>query len=246
MFLAMDDLEKEWADLAPAFIKRVREGDPVRDGLLDPLMLDACGVIQGQDVLECGCGEGRFCRMLVARGANYVLGLDRSPVMIEAASDMRSGHDEYVVADVQDLSFLENQIFDLGVSYMNQCDLPDFEANTRGVFRVLRSGGMFVIANLHPMRSAVGLWHKAPDGTKQHAILDDYFDEAEQHWTMLGMGLTNFHRSLSTYMNSFINCGFSIEHVVEPTVTDEQLKTHPDLVDELRVPNFIIYVLRKP
>lgn len=242
----MDDLEKEWAELAPAFINRVREGDPVRDGLLDPVMLDACGVVKSKDVLECGCGEGRFCRMLVARGAGYVLGLDLSPAMIEAALEMQSGNDEYRVADVQDLSFLENKNFDLAVSYMNQCDLPDFEANTREVFRVLRSGGRFVIANLHPMRSAVGLWHKAPDGTKQHAILDDYFDEDKRHWTMLGMDLTNFHRSLSTYLNGFINCGFGIEQVIEPTVTDEQLKTHPDLIDELRVPNFIIYVLRKP
>lgn len=242
----MGDLEKEWAELAPAFIQRVREGDPVREGLLDPQMLDACGTVKGQDVVECGCGEGRFCRMLVERGAGHVLGLDLSPAMIEAASEMQSGSDEYRVADVQDLSFLEDKSFDLAVSYMNQCDLPDFEANTREVFRVLRSGGRFVIANLHPMRSAVGLWHKSPDGTKQHAILDDYFDEAERHWTMLGMGLTNFHRSLSTYMNSFINCGFGFEQVIEPTVTDKQLKGHPDLVDELRVPNYIIYVLRKP
>lgn len=242
----VDDLEKEWAELAPAFIQRVREGDPVREGLLDQVMLDACGHIQGQDVLECGCGEGRFCRMLVAGGANSVLGLDLNSTMIEAASEMQSGSDEYRVADVQELSFLQDTSFDLAVSYLNQCDLPDFEANTREVFRVLRSGGRFVIANLHPMRSAVGLWHKAPDGTKLHAILDDYFDEDERHWTMLGMGLTNFHRSLSTYMNAFIECGFIIERIVEPTVTDEQLKGHPDLVDELRVPNFIIYVLRKP
>lgn len=242
----MNDLEKEWADLAPAFIKRVREGDPVRHGLLDSVMFDACGVVQGQNVLECGCGEGRFCRMLVAGGAKHVLGLDLNSTMIEAASEMQSGNDEYRVADVQNLSFLEDQILDLVVSYMNQCDLPDFEANTKEVFRVLRSGGRFVIANLHPMRSAVGLWHKAPDGTKQHAILDDYFDEDERHWTMLGKSLTNFHRSLSTYVNSFIGCGFSLDKIVEPIPTDEQVRAYPDLDDELRVPNFIIYLLRKP
>lgn len=240
-----DDLEHEWAELAPPFIKKVREGDPVRQGLLDPPMLEACGVVEGLEILECGCGEGRFCRMLVARGAHYVLGLDLSEVMIEAAIDAKSDRDEHRVADVQDLSFLEDETFDLAVSYLNQCDLPDFGANNSEVFRVLRNGGRFIVANLHPMRSAVGGWHRAPDGSKQHVILDDYFDEGERHWTMLEKDLTNFHRTLSTYTDSFTGAGFSIERIIEPTVTPEQLKAYPDLDDELRVPNFIIYLLRK-
>ena len=52
-------------------------------------------------------------------------------------------------------------------------------SNNREVFRVLRPGGRFVVANLHPMRSAVGGWHRTVDGKKQHVILDRYFDEGE-------------------------------------------------------------------
>lgn len=240
-----DDLEREWAELAPTWIERVREGDPVREALLDPLMLQACGAVKRLRILECGCGEGRFCRMLVARGAGYVLGLDLSGAMVEAAMDAKSSREEYRIADAQDLSFLEDETFDLAVSYLNQCDLPDLEANNREVFRVLRNGGGFIVANFHPMRSAVGGWHRAPDGSKQHVILDKYFDEGERHWTMLEKDLTNFHRTLSTYTGSFIDAGFIIERIMEPTVTAEQLETYPDLDDELRVPNFIIYVLRK-
>jgi len=33
---------------------------------------------------------------------------------------------------------------------------------------------------------------------------------------------------------------------VEPTVASDQLKVYPDLEDELRVPNFMVYVLQKP
>lgn len=42
------------------------------------------------------------------------------------------------------------------------------------------------------------------------------------------------------------NTGFRITDVVEPTVTVEQLKVYPELDDDLRVPNFIVYVLSKP
>lgn len=81
---------------------------------------------------------------------------------------------------------------------------------------------------------------------KGHVILDRYFDEGERHWKMMGAEFTNFHRSLSTYIRGFLEAGFSIAGIVEPTVTDEQVRRYPELDDELRVPNFIIYILRKP
>jgi len=154
--------------------------------------------------------------------------------------------DAYQVADVQNLGFLEDESFDLAVSYLNHCDLPDFNANTRELFRVLKPGGRFVVANLHPMRSAAGRWHKTPEGAKQHVILDNYFDEGERHWKMMGVEFTNFHRSLSTYVRGFLDAGFTIDDLIEPTVTPEQLALYPELDDELRVPNFIIYMLHKP
>ncbi len=242
-----NDLRREWRELAPAWIKEAREGrNPTRNGLLDAPVLEACGDVEGLKVLDCGCGEGRFCRILAERGAGYVLGLDLCEPMIEAARGLQSGRDEYRLQDVQDLSFLEDESFDLAVSYLNHCDLPDFAANTKEVFRVLKKGGRFIIANLHPMRSATGQWCRSPEGEKLHVTVDHYFAEGERHWKMMGVWFTNFHRSLSTYINTFIKTGYLLEKIVEPTVTSEQLKEYPELEDELRVPNFIIYVLRKP
>lgn len=160
-----DDLKREWRELSAAWIKEAREGmNPTRNGLLDKAMLEACGDVEGLKILDCGCGEGRFCRMLADRGASYMLGLDVCEPMIEAARELQSGSDAYRVADVQDLGFVEDDAFDLAVSYLNQCDLPDLNANNREVFRVLKAGGRFMVANLHPMRSAVGGWHREDDG----------------------------------------------------------------------------------
>ncbi|MEX0775447.1 MAG: class I SAM-dependent methyltransferase [Phycisphaeraceae bacterium] len=241
------ELRREWVELAPAWIREAREGrNPTRTGLLDPPMLEACGDVRGFRALDCGCGEGRFCRMLLQRGAVQVLGLDLCQPMIDAARQLASGHDDYRVADVQNLNFLESQSFDLAVSYLNQCDLPDFVANNREVFRVLKPGGRFVIANLHPMRSAVGQWLKDENGRKRHIILDCYFDQGPRLWKMMRVEFTNFHRTLMTYVDGFLAAGFTLQRIVEPTVTPQQLEQHPDLEDELRVPNFIIYVLGKP
>jgi len=230
------DLNREWLELSPAWIKEAREGrNANRRGLLDRPMLEACGKVAGLRILDCGCGEGRFCRMLAGQGAGYVLGVDLCEPMIEAAKELQSGRDAYRVADVQDLGFIENEAFDLAVSYLNQCDLRDFNANNREVFRVPKPGGRFVVANLLPMRSAVGGWHRNDAGEKQHVILDRYFDEGERRWKMMGVEFANFHRSLSTYVNGFLDAGFALERILEPAVTEEQLKQCPELDDETRV-----------
>ena len=59
------------------------------------------------------------------------------------------------------------------------------------------------------------------------------------------MKLTNFHRTLSTYVREYRKSGFEIDEIVEPTVDGESLERYPELEDELRVPNFIIFVLKK-
>ena len=183
--------------------------------------------------------------MLAERGAQYVLGVDTCEPMIAAARELQSDNDQYMVGDVQNLDFLADQSFDLAISYLNQCDLPDFEANIREVYRVLTQEGRFIVASLHPMRTAEGSWYRAPDGTKLHVILDHYFDEGERHFVMKGVEITNFHRMLSTYIRAFLKAGFVLEDIIEPTAAPEALALYPELDDELRVPNFIIYVLRK-
>ncbi|HPT83454.1 MAG TPA: class I SAM-dependent methyltransferase [Limnochordia bacterium] len=241
-----EHLQREWLELAPHWIAEARAGGDLSPReLLDAYMLAVCGDVTGLHILDCGCGEGRFGRMLAERGAGRVLGVDNCPPMIEAARELRSPRENYVLGDVQDLSFLPGESFDLAVSYLNQCDLPDFAANVRGVYRVLKPGGRFVVANIHPMRSAAGPWVRRPDGSKEYYILDNYFAEGPRQFTMKNVPITNFHRTLGTYLRGFFSAGFILEDLLEPTVTPEQAAQYPGLADEARVPNFIIFLLKK-
>ncbi|NNE67110.1 MAG: class I SAM-dependent methyltransferase [Pyrinomonadaceae bacterium] len=241
----MNDLESEWEQMTPHWIKEMREGrNATREIQLDPPILDLCGDVTDKDVVDLGCGEGRFSRKLGAQGAT-VLGLDRSRTMIEAAMSIAGPAEEYRVADVQNLSFLEDASFDLAISYLNQCDLPDFAANTKEVFRILKPGGVFVIANLHPMRSATGLWCKDESGKKLHVTVDNYLESEKRHWKIMGVTITNFHRSLETYVMAYLDAGFKLERIEEPSVSNEALEQYPELDDEQRVPNFILFKLRR-
>ena len=82
--------------MSQAWIREAREGtNPSRNGLLDLPMMASCGSVEGLKIIDCGCGEGRFCRMLLERGAGYVLGLDLCEQMIEAARELQS-HSRFV------------------------------------------------------------------------------------------------------------------------------------------------------
>lgn len=241
-----DQLRNEWIQMAGPWLEQCRNGPNAhRAGLLDPVVLEACGDVSGMTVLDSGCGEGRFCRFLAASGAKRIVGVDTCEPLLDAAREAKGDRETYILADAQNLSFLGDATFDLAVSYLNQCDLPRWEDNTREIQRLLVEGGRFVVANLHPMRTAVGGWHRDRAGHKAHVILDNYFEESARNWRMLGVALTNFHRTLSTYLQGYLQAGFSLESFIEPRVTAENVQNFPELADELRVPNFIVLVLRK-
>ena len=80
-------------------------------------MLEACGYVEGLRNLDCGCGEGRFCRTLSQRGASYVLGLDICEPMIKAAKELQPSGNEYRIDDVQNLFFLADLNLNIKDSY---------------------------------------------------------------------------------------------------------------------------------
>lgn len=140
-------LRAQWAVMADEWIAAVEMGgdrNAHREGLLDPWMLDAVGDVLGLDVIDLGCSEGRFSRMLAERGAR-VTGLDLSKRFIEYAAEHRAKDEEYIRGDMEALSGIGDASFDLAVSYITLVDVPDHESAIGEAFRVLRPKGRFVV-----------------------------------------------------------------------------------------------------
>ena len=240
-----DDLHAQWDSIAPAWIEKMRgSGDPSRTGLLDDWMLDAVGDVCGLSVVDLGCGEGRFGRMLAQRGA-HVTGVDICAEMIQAASAACVGGERYVVGDMENLAGIADAQFDLAVSYVTLVDVVNLPAALREAWRILRPGGRFVVCNLSPMVTAGNHWVKDEQGRKLHFCLDNYLAEDVRPMRMFGRNVDNFHRTFSTYINGFLQAGFVLEGIREPYPLPHQFERCPDNVSDLRVPLFIIYLLRK-
>jgi ubiquinone/menaquinone biosynthesis C-methylase UbiE len=244
------DLRAEWERFSSDWIARCEtKGDGAREGLLDDWMLEVVGDVDGREVIDLGCGEGRFSRMLAARGAR-TLGIDLQPVFVDYATNRAGPSETYAIGDLQSLDAVADDRFDLAVAYLTLVDVPDQAAAIREAFRVLRPGGRYVVCNLSPMATApkdVGPWCRDAAGEKRHYVLDDYADEGARtvvfgpEWS-----LTNFHRMLSTTVNDFLDAGFELVRIHEPLPTPEQLARVPENDDLFRVPIFTIYDLSKP
>ena len=166
--------------------------------------------------------------------------------MIAAANERRSSALEtYLAGDMEDLTAIADGSFDLAVSYISLVDVIDYRRAISETFRILRPGGRFICCNLAPMVTAGNMWVRYGDGTKLHFRLDNYLDESTRDVPMCGYVISNTHRTLSSYMNAFLETGFVLDALREPFPSQTQLRVYPANEDLLRVPLFIIYVMHK-
>ena len=237
-----DVLRTQWTEAAEDWIG---QDQAVRTGMLDSWMLDALGDVRGKRVLDIGCGEGRFSRVLAELGAE-ITGIDLTEPLLERARRLAVGGESYLAGDAETLDVVSSESFDLAVSYIVLVDLLDYRASIEAAYRVLRPGGRFVVCNVHPMRSAVPNGWINQGGRKLFYGVDNYTDEGPREFPWWGRNFVNMHRTLSSYVNAFVGAGFTLEGMEEPTPSEEQLVEDPTFDDEFRAPNFIVYVLRKP
>ena len=235
-------LRTQWTEHVQDWIQ---QDQSIRTGLLDTWMLEALGDLGGRSVLDIGCGEGRFCRVLAGLGAE-VTGVDLTAALIEQARALASERECYQVGNAEDLADFDDASFDLATSYIVLVDVLDYGRSIQAAWRVLRPGGRFVVCNIHPMRMAQpNGWIKQGDRKLFYAV-DDYTVEGPRAFEWWGESFINMHRTLGSYISAFLEAGFVLDGLYEPTPSESQLAANPGFADEFRVPNFIIYELRKP
>jgi len=233
-----------WEQSAEAWIKRIDEGESNRELLLDAVMLRLAGDVSGMRVLDAGCGEGRFCRMLAERGAT-VAGIDPTTLLTVAAHG-RHPVGDYALAMSERLPYADNS-FELVVSYVSLVDTPDYRGAIAEAARVLRPGGRFLIANLGFVSASPELgWARDEQGTRLYHRIDNYAGEHPHVLTWAGISILNWHRPLSYYMTALLESGLQLRVFEEPVPEDDSLRSDPRFEDWYRVPLFYVMLWQKP
>ncbi len=250
-----DEGTRLWDALADGWAERVRTNtDQNRTLVLDPEHLRLLGDVSGKTVLDAGCGEGRFARMLAERGAQ-VTGIDISARMIDLArteEDTRPLGIEYIATDMADLSMLSSETFDLAVAYVSLLDIEQYETAIAEVARVLKPAARFIFSLVHPCFMTPGSsWEpKRPgmiplmDDDKLYKKVDHYRPSRPYRfrmWPTAPAETINFHRTLTDYAHACRDAGLLIRDIHEPVPDDDTLSQRPYLKDWIRAPYFIIF-----
>jgi SAM-dependent methyltransferase len=167
------------------------------------ILPDSAGLI-----LDLGCGEGRAGRLLLAAGRR-VLGIERSPTLARAAA---TGSPALPVAQA-DAAWLPlaDGCAGLVVASMSLLDMDDFEGAIAEAARVLRPGGAFCFAIVHPFDSACdsGAASGAPFAVSLPYLA---FRRYEDRFDRDGLSITlaSMHRPLSAYTTALFRAGLVI------------------------------------
>jgi len=231
-----------WQASAEAWIADMGEhGDFARQYVLDPLMLSRALSRSPRKILDVGCGEGRFCRMLKSHGV-YVAGIDPTPALL-AAARARDPEGTYLESSAEHLP-LDDNTFDLVVSYLSLIDIEDMPAAISEMVRVLTPGGALLIANLNSFQTAGNGWIKGSAGECLSFPIDNYLEERSIWLGYRGIRILNHHRPMSVYMRTLLNAGLRLTYFDEPTPQPDA--PEPKASTYRRVPWFHIMEWLKP
>lgn len=210
-----------------------RQGDskPFNAFLERPATLSLLPDVEGDRVLDAGCGAGHLAEELEARGAS-VVGVDVSNKMLTYAADRTAGA-PLVRADLgSGLPFVDDAFGGVASSLAFHY-VRDWDSLFRELRRVLVPGGWLVFSIQHP-----------------HADFEEYDDARNYHeiervsavWSSFDedVRVSAYRRPLAAVLNPPLDAGFDLDRLVEPTPTEDFRAVNPQRYEyEATHPNFL-------
>ncbi|MBN1200737.1 MAG: class I SAM-dependent methyltransferase [Anaerolineae bacterium] len=204
-----------------------------------PAILALLPDVNGQRVLDAGCGTGLYAEWMLDHGAE-VVGVDASPEMLAFARQRVGARCDLHEVDLsRPLDFLADGAFDLVFSSLVMHYIEDWHAPFATFYRALRPGGLFVFSTGHPFAE----YTMSANG--------NYFAVEQVGMPWRGFGgepvyMPFYRRPLGLMTAALSDAGFVIEQITEPLPTEDFRRADPeDYAELMREPGFMCFRARK-
>ncbi|MEM8526461.1 MAG: class I SAM-dependent methyltransferase [Bacteroidota bacterium] len=207
-------------------------------------MDELLGELEGQKVLDLGCGDGKYGIALLKRGIESYHGIEGSKRMADlAVENLAHTNSTIEIGDIEELQFGATK-YDIVVSRLVLHYVEDLATLMKKVNVCLKEQGVFVFSVEHPViTSSYEAYHqKAKRG---NWIVDDYFNSGERVNVWLGKEVIKFHRTLEEYWRIIRDSNFEVIEIRESKPEKSKFTNIEEYERRNRIPLFLFFKLRK-
>lgn len=224
--------------------------------------------VQGQNVLDLGCGYGWFARWAVENGAARVKGIDVSMKMMERAKKIDGSHGlegsvdiEYEICDLETFTVAgdDQGRYDLVYSSLTFHYIADLGRLFREIRACLKTSsegekGRFFFSVEHPICTAPispapgwVLFRNESKAERRVWPLNNYSEEGLRLTSWLGTeGVQKYHHTVETYVSSLLANGFVLTGLRDWVPSWEDVRDHPEWREERHRPYFLLVSAEAP
>jgi len=247
-----------WGKVAGWYNQLLEEGeDTYQEKVIRPNLLRILGLIKGEEILDVGCGQGYFSRILAQEGAK-VLGVDIGGELIKLAKKQAGKNEKYLVLSAERLLGFVNNRFDTVICVLALQNIKDLQSAISEIARVLKPSGRLVIVLNHPVFRVPGVsaWGYDEEKNIQYRRVDGYMSEISQSVDMTqGVKDPNkkkytwsFHHPLQVYFKAFQKSGLAVvrlEEWISHKVSDKGARKIAEDKARKEIPLFMCIELKK-
>lgn len=191
---------------------------------LNEEQLKLFGSISGKKLLDIGCGSGHSLQYMAQEGAAELWGLDLSSKQIETARNLLISQKEKVTlyeSPMEENPGLPSNYFDIVYSIYALGWTTNLERTFSNIHSYLKPGGAFIFSWEHPLHDRLQYEHSSFKFYKSYIVEGPEYNEAWHNNAVI------YHRKLSTYINTLIKTGFTIEKVIDEVCLPEEHSENP-------------------
>ncbi|MEO1451404.1 MAG: class I SAM-dependent methyltransferase [Bacteroidota bacterium] len=224
--------------------KRARPATP--NSLLEkPVIDELIGSVSGLNILDIGCGDGRYGAELMQKGAVHYTGIDSSTRMIQRAASLHQEPAMTFEVEMVEGYVYPTASFDLVLSRLVLHYVADLQSVFQQIYQSLRPGGRFVASVEHPVITSCYEAYHQP-GKRQDWIVDRYFEPGPRKNQWLGQEVIKYHLPLEQYLQQLNDVGFRLLHVRESAPRPELFADQQEYARRRRIPLFLMWEVQKP
>lgn len=222
-------------------LKRASKENP-NDTIEKPIFIDLVGDVSQLNILDLGCGDGKFGIDLMNAGCKSYSGVEGSFNMHHTAVKNLQTYKNITLVNstIENWDFPTNH-FDLVISRLVIHYIQDIDALFKRIYDSLTDDGRLIFSIEHPVITST----LQTNGQRTNWLVDNYFVSGirEQEW--LGSTVYKYHRTIEDYFQALKSAGFKIESLRESLPKREHFEKEETYLRRLRIPLFLFLAATK-